>query len=132
MVGDLATEKSISSNPGALRMLRPASPNPVACRVNAAGFTKPEGEGFGRYRGTPATRNGRLNASRLPLLSVTLIIGLKGLPDCRFTIGDMVQPCTSRLANAPLALKGRTYVPLSTKRCRASKSESARSAERLR
>src|ERR1017187_872426 len=46
----------------------------------------------------------RLNASRLPLLSVTAMIGLKGLPHCRLTIGDMVQPSTSRLAKAPLAL----------------------------
>src|ERR1035441_6364916 len=64
----LLMEKSMSSKPGEVRILRPALPKPVACRTNAAGFKKPEGEGFGRYRGTPRTRDGRSNASRLPLL----------------------------------------------------------------
>src|SRR5215510_2430350 len=60
------------------------------------------------------------------------MMGLNGFPDCRFTIGEALQPLTSRLRAPASALNGRRYVPLSTNRCVASKSERARSTAKFR
>src|SRR5216684_4309155 len=59
-------------------------------------------------------------------------IGLNGLPDCKFTIGAMLHPSTSRFKKPLLAENGSRYTPLIAKRRRASKSETARSAAMLR
>src|SRR5262249_1818177 len=76
--------------------------------------------------------SGRSNARRLPLPSASNgTIGLNGLPDCKFTIGEIAHPLTSRSAKACCALNGSEYTPLTTKRRRASKSDSARSNRRF-
>src|SRR5712692_5607034 len=48
-----AMEKSTSWNPGEVRMLRPALPNPRLCLANAFGLIHCEGEGLGTRSGWP-------------------------------------------------------------------------------
>src|SRR5260370_30409996 len=81
-----AIEKSMSWNPGAVRMLRPALPKPVACRESAAVLNHRFGEGCGRFAEFPNKTLGRLEESRLASMSAAAIIELKGLPDCKLTI----------------------------------------------
>src|SRR5712691_4097287 len=64
-------------------------------------------------------------------VAVSGTIGLNGFPDCRLTIGATLQRSTSRLHTPLSAENGSRYTPLITKRRRASKSESARSAAKL-
>src|SRR5215813_1889244 len=124
--------KSISSNPGAFRIFRPALPNvPTGGSTKAALFNHCEGVALGSVRGWPLTMSGRSKVNRLFGLVVGLM-GLKGLPDWRLTIGAILQPCDKRVVKPFLShLKGSWYMPLRTKRWRASKSERARSAAML-
>src|SRR5215475_1412052 len=92
--------QSMSSKPVAVRMLRPALPKtPVAGIENAALFNHWSGVRFDRVSGCPGTTLGRSKVSRL-FGSAIGMIGLNGLPDCKFTIGEMLQPDTKRRVRA--------------------------------
>jgi len=117
----LMTEASTLWNAGPVTAFLPRVPN----RSTATNV-----DGSNHWSTEPTIRTGPVTSGRTvfgtPLTVLLLVTMLTGLPLCDWTTAAICQP---RLSACPV--NGKSHIPLSTNRCRASKSERPYSFEML-